>query len=189
MKILGAILAGGQSRRFGSDKALAIVQGKTLFDHVADALRPSCAQLVAAGREWPAMQGVADRPVAGLGPLGGLAGALYYAKNNGYDCVLSCGCDIVGLPLDLVQQLGNGPMHIGRFAHHRPMAFVSCIYARSMARRRSAQPFSVPLCGSYRRTARGNTHRPHQRKQSQRFGLSAIAASLPLAGCSSIAMA
>ena len=109
MKILGAILAGGQSRRFGSDKALAIVQGKTLFDHVADALRPSCAQLVAAGREWPAMQGVADRPVAGLGPLGGLAGALYYAENNGFDCVLSCACDIVGLPLDLVQQLGNGP--------------------------------------------------------------------------------
>ena len=76
MKILGAILAGGQSRRFGSDKAVATWHGKALLDHVADALRPSCAQLIVVGRTWPGLETIADYPAPGLGPLGGLAGAL-----------------------------------------------------------------------------------------------------------------
>jgi molybdenum cofactor guanylyltransferase len=109
MKILGAILAGGQSRRFGSDKAEALVEGKALLDHVADALRPQCTELVIAGREWPGLTSVADIPEAGLGPLGGLAGALDYAERNGFDFVLSCGCDLLGVPVDLAIQLGAAP--------------------------------------------------------------------------------
>jgi molybdenum cofactor guanylyltransferase len=109
MKILGAILAGGQSRRFGSDKAKALFKGKALLDHVADALRPQCAELVIAGREWPGIQSVVDYPEFGLGPLGGLAGALKQAQSNGFDAVLSCGCDVLGLPASLAEQLGAAP--------------------------------------------------------------------------------
>lgn len=109
MKILGAILAGGQSRRFGSDKAKALVDGKALLDHVADALRPQCTELVIAGREWPGLTSVADIPEAGLGPLGGLAGVLDYAERSGFDFVLSCGCDLLGVPVDLAKQLGAAP--------------------------------------------------------------------------------
>jgi molybdenum cofactor guanylyltransferase len=109
MRILGAILAGGQSRRFGSDKAEALFEGKALLDHVADALRPQTAELVIAGREWPGLTSVADIPEAGLGPLGGLAGALDYAERNGFDFVLSCGCDLLGVPVDLAIQLGAAP--------------------------------------------------------------------------------
>lgn len=109
MKILGAILAGGQSRRFGSDKAQAVFEGKALLDHVADALRPQCAELLVAGREWPGIISIADIPENGQGPLGGLAGALVYAKRNGFDAVLSCGCDLLGLPDDLAAQLGDTP--------------------------------------------------------------------------------
>ena len=109
MKTLGAILAGGRSRRFGSDKALALVDGKALLDHVADALRPQCARLVVAGREWAGVESVADLPESGLGPLGGLAGALALAQRDGLDVVLSSGCDILGLPDDLAAQLGPGP--------------------------------------------------------------------------------
>jgi molybdenum cofactor guanylyltransferase len=109
MKILGAILAGGQSRRFGSDKAKALFEGKALLDHVADALSSQCAELVVAGREWPGLVTVADLPEAGLGPLGGLAGALDKAKRNGFDAVLSSGCDVLGLPEDLLEQFGEGP--------------------------------------------------------------------------------
>ena len=109
MKILGGILAGGQSRRFGSDKAEALFEGKALLDHVAAALRPQCAELVIAGREWPGIISVTDVPESGLGPLGGLAGALDYAYRNGFDAVLSCGCDLLGLPLDLAKQLGQDP--------------------------------------------------------------------------------
>jgi molybdenum cofactor guanylyltransferase len=109
MKILGAILAGGQSRRFGSDKALALVEGKPLLAHVADALRPQCAQLVVAGRDWPGIESIADVPEPGLGPLGGLAGALALAQRDGFDAVLSTGCDVLGLPTNLAAHLGAGP--------------------------------------------------------------------------------
>jgi molybdopterin-guanine dinucleotide biosynthesis protein A len=109
MRLLGAILAGGQSRRFGSDKAEALFQGKALLDHVADGLRPQVEALVVAGREWPGLVAVPDWPAAGLGPLGGLAGALQYAQTRGFGALLSCSCDVLGLPDDLIVQLGSGP--------------------------------------------------------------------------------
>jgi molybdopterin-guanine dinucleotide biosynthesis protein A len=109
MRLLGAILAGGQSRRFGSDKAEAIFEGKRLLDHVADALRPQVSALVVAGRKWAGMTAVVDIPTAGLGPLGGLAGALEHACRHDFDAVLSSGCDLVGIPADLAAQLGPGP--------------------------------------------------------------------------------
>jgi molybdenum cofactor guanylyltransferase len=109
MRLLGAILAGGQSRRFGSDKAEALFEGKPLLHHVADALRPQVSALVVAGREWPGITVVADIPEAGLGPLSGLAGALDYACRHDFDAVLSSGCDLLGIPPDLATQLGDGP--------------------------------------------------------------------------------
>lgn len=109
MTILGAILAGGQSRRFGSDKARAVFKGKPLLEHVAEALRPQVDGLVVAGREWAGIASVADIPASGLGPLGGLAGALDHACRHGYDAVLSSGCDLLGIPADLARQLGDGP--------------------------------------------------------------------------------
>lgn len=109
MRILGAILAGGQSRRFGSDKALAEYQGHRLIDHVTDALQPQVDSLICVGRASAEGELVTDLPRPGLGPLGGLAGALDHARRHGYDAVLTCGCDILGLPVDLVQQLGAAP--------------------------------------------------------------------------------
>jgi molybdenum cofactor guanylyltransferase len=109
MRLLGAILAGGQSRRFGSDKAVAMLDGKALLDHVAHALRPQVGALIVAGRDWPGLDSVSDVPEAGLGPLGGLCGALTFACDHGFDAVLSSGCDLIGIPSDLAQLLGEGP--------------------------------------------------------------------------------
>jgi molybdenum cofactor guanylyltransferase len=109
MRLLGAILAGGQSRRFGSDKAAALIEGKALLDHVADSLRPQVEAMIVAGRAWPGLTAVPDMPETRLGPLGGLAGALAHAQAEGFDAVLSCGCDLLGLPDDLARQLGGGP--------------------------------------------------------------------------------
>ena len=39
MRILGAVLAGGASARFGSDKAMAQFAGKPLIEHQAVAFR------------------------------------------------------------------------------------------------------------------------------------------------------
>jgi molybdopterin-guanine dinucleotide biosynthesis protein A len=60
MTLLGAIFAGGASRRFGSDKALADIGGVALLERVAARLRPQCDALVVVGREWPGLESVAD---------------------------------------------------------------------------------------------------------------------------------
>ncbi len=65
------------------------------------------------GRKWPGIASIADWPAPGLGPLGGLAAALNHAQAGGFDAVLSVGCDIVGLPGDLAEQLGPGPAIFG----------------------------------------------------------------------------
>ncbi len=107
MKLLGAIIAGGRARRFGSDKALAAIDGRAMLDHVADRLRPQCDALMVAGRDWPGMDRIDDRPEPGLGPLGGLAGALVFARSRGFDAVLTASCDLPDLPLDLRARLGS----------------------------------------------------------------------------------
>lgn len=107
MKLLGAIIAGGGSTRFGSDKAAALLDGRALIDHVAAFLAPQADLLVVCGRAWPGLVSVADRPSPDLGPLGGLCGALHYAAAHEYDAVLTAGCDVLPVP-DLRALAGPG---------------------------------------------------------------------------------
>lgn len=106
-RLLGAVLAGGRSSRFGSDKALAELRGKPLLTHAAEALARQCGRVIVCGRDWPGLISIADRPEADLGPLGGLNAALHYASANGFDAVLSAGCDTPALPADLGRQLAE----------------------------------------------------------------------------------
>ncbi len=110
MLILGAIVAGGRATRFGADKALAQWRGRALIAHAADALRPWVNELAVCGREWSGLQSIADLPAPGLGPLGGLAGALSYAVGSGFDAVLTIACDTLDVPGDLFERL----------THHAP---------------------------------------------------------------------
>jgi molybdenum cofactor guanylyltransferase len=98
MKLLGAIIAGGKATRFGGDKAAALLNGKALIEHVADALRPQVGALIICGRDWPGLTAVADRPAAGMGPLGGLCAALHYGAEQGFDAVMTAGCDVLPVP-------------------------------------------------------------------------------------------
>ena len=107
-RILGAVLAGGAARRFGSDKALALAHGVSLIDRVADGLRPQVAEMVLCGRALPGWQTLDDRPRAGLGPLGGLCAALHHAQGHGFDAVLSVASDVLPVPPELVRWLGAG---------------------------------------------------------------------------------
>ncbi|MFD1034394.1 molybdenum cofactor guanylyltransferase [Sphingomonas hankookensis] len=104
-RVLGAILGGGRSSRFGSDKALAMLDGEALIDRVAAALAPQVDALIVVGRNHPGLTAVADRPAPDLGPLGGIAGALHYAATKGFDRVLTVPCDAPFLPDDLRQHL------------------------------------------------------------------------------------
>ena len=113
MKLLGAILAGGQARRFGSDKAHAPIGDERLIDIVARALGEQCDGLVVCGRVEAEFACLADSPAPGLGPLGGLYAALQHGEQAGFDTVLSCSCDVPNLPPDLAQKLGRkGPAFV-----------------------------------------------------------------------------
>ena len=79
--VTGVIVAGGKSRRFGSDKASASLRGRPLLQWVRDALAPIVNEIVvvtAAGQTLPPMHPsipvtvVEDREPE-RGPLGGLA--------------------------------------------------------------------------------------------------------------------
>lgn len=107
--ILGAVLAGGKSSRFGSDKALAELAGRTLLSRAVDTLAGWCEHVVVVGRPTAPAPTLPDWPHPGMGPLGGLAAALHLAADEGYEAVLTCGVDSVGLPEDLLAQLTPGP--------------------------------------------------------------------------------
>jgi len=100
------ILAGGRSRRFGSDKARALLQGKPLILHVAEALRPFASSITAvadtAGKyDDFGLRTIADlRP--GLGPLGGLASALAHC---GESWLLLTACDLPGIAQPWIETL------------------------------------------------------------------------------------
>lgn len=109
-KILGAVLAGGRSTRFGSDKAKALLDGRELIEHAAATLAPYATQIVICGRTDPRWTCLVDQPAPDMGPLGGLAAALLHARDHGFDSVLSTGCDMPSLPGTLVEALiGAGP--------------------------------------------------------------------------------
>jgi molybdenum cofactor guanylyltransferase len=98
LKRLGAIIAGGKATRFGGDKAAAMLNGRPLIDHVVEGLRKQVDHLIVVGREWPGLESVSDLPSADLGPLGGINAAFQYAQKNGFDEVMTAGCDVLPVP-------------------------------------------------------------------------------------------
>ena len=110
--ILGVVLAGGGSTRFGSDKALAELGGHTLLNRAFDTLTGFCELVVIAGRERGPGHCIPDWPHPGMGPLAGIAAALHLARDEGYASVLSCGVDSLGLPENLLELISPGPAYV-----------------------------------------------------------------------------
>ena len=94
--MLGAVLAGGESRRFGSDKAAATLGGKTLVDRAGETLAGVFEQVVVISSRgprtarWPH---VADLR-SGEGPLAGVEAALRHASEQALDGVFVLACDL-----------------------------------------------------------------------------------------------
>ena len=105
---MGAVLAGGRSARFGSDKRKAVLGGRSLVSHSIRALENSCAAVVVCGSDVP-FEGDAvpldDLPGPDLGPLGGLCAALAYAQAKGFEEVLTVPVDAHPISPDLLDQL------------------------------------------------------------------------------------
>jgi len=95
---LGAILAGGASRRFGAPKALAEVGGRRIVERVRDALAQAVRDVVLVANE-PALFACLHLPtradrVPGLGALAGIETALRWAMEMGRPGALCVACDM-----------------------------------------------------------------------------------------------
>lgn len=95
---LGAILAGGMSRRFGAPKALAEVGGRAIVVRVRDALAQVARDVVLIANE-PDLFAHLDLPirrddVPGLGAIGGVRKALAWAREERRPGALCIACDM-----------------------------------------------------------------------------------------------
>lgn len=96
-EIFGYVLAGGASSRFGADKALAELQGKSMLMRTVDLVATVCERvaIVAASKrlEGISVETILDR-WPGEGPLGGILTALLHAKGdfgaNTWSLIVSC---------------------------------------------------------------------------------------------------
>jgi molybdopterin-guanine dinucleotide biosynthesis protein A len=95
---LGAILAGGESRRYGAPKALATVDGIRIIDRVVAVLGRVVPDLVLLANEPDlfADLGLPARPdtQSGLGALGGIHTGLHWAAEEGRPGILAVACDM-----------------------------------------------------------------------------------------------
>lgn len=133
-RLLGAVLAGGASRRFGSDKAVAPLAGRSLVEHAAEALAPVCEEVVVVssvpGHDFGSYTTLADsRP--GEGPLAALESALGHAATYGFSAVFVLACDMP-VSRHLTAQLAGA--YDG---------------TTSVAAHREAPPGFEPLCAIY----------------------------------------
>lgn len=106
-RTLGVVLAGGASRRFGSDKALAELDGRSLLAHVVARAAPQVDALVLNGPEDAAGTNLSLVPDCrpSEGPLGGLLAGLSWAKVQGFAYVATFSCDTPFFPTDIVARL------------------------------------------------------------------------------------
>ena len=106
--ISGVILAGGLSTRFGSNKALAIVNGRLLIQNVADLMSSLFAECLLVTNtpeeyEFLSLPMTSDR-YKGSGPLAGIHAALQEVSEPR---VFVVACDMPNLSPELIQYLCN----------------------------------------------------------------------------------
>lgn len=166
--MLGAVLAGGRSRRFGRDKIAVEVEGVPMALRAVRALAPSCAEVViVTSRPTPAEWGtvIPDlRP--GLGPLAGIESALGYAAERGYPAVFVLAADLPRVGPEVVAEVaramagGPAPAPLDRSPVQlagipAPLAGSPAPLAGSpaplaVAAARCGDPDFEPLCAVYR---------------------------------------
>ncbi|MFS7305654.1 molybdenum cofactor guanylyltransferase MobA [Rahnella inusitata] len=101
--ITGVILSGGRSSRMGEDKGLVKANGKPLFEHIAERLRPQVGEILISCNQNTEQYGKEFRTVPDLiqnfsGPLAGMLAALTVSKT---EWVLFVPCDVPGFPDNL----------------------------------------------------------------------------------------
>ena len=127
-ELTGILLVGGASRRFGSPKALARLDGETLAARAWRVLGEACDERIAVGKradELPLPFPVVDDGTEVRAPIAGLVAGLRAASHD----------VSVALPVDC------------------PFVDAAALHTLADACRDAAVPQTGPLPGAYRRTA------------------------------------
>jgi len=123
------ILAGGQSRRFGQDKARVELNGKTLIQRLADLLKSWDMTPTMVAREVDQYADLGLTTIADLrpnmGPLGGLESALHDLLHKGPEqarwlLLLTCDCVVLNKSwINTLVQACNNEVKIVAFRNNR----------------------------------------------------------------------
>ena len=112
--VLGVVIAGGRSVRFGGEKAVADLAGRPLLLWAAARLQKSCAAVAVNARPGTRAEALAraeglavlhDAPGDPAGPLAGVKVGLAWAKGLGARALAVSPCDAPLLPDDLFTHL------------------------------------------------------------------------------------
>jgi molybdopterin-guanine dinucleotide biosynthesis protein A len=112
--VVGLVLAGGRSVRFGGEKAVAKLDGRTLLEWAAERLGTVCARVAINVRRGTEAEAVAraqslptlyDEAGDALGPLAGIKVGLVWAEEQGARALAVSPCDAPLLPDDLYIRL------------------------------------------------------------------------------------
>lgn len=109
--MLGAVLAGGRSARFGVDKSRVEIGGVALVERVARVLGGVVAEVVIVGGAASEI----DEPEPGAGPLQAVVAALEEARRRGYPGVVILACDLPAIDPATVARLA-APLGEGMLA-------------------------------------------------------------------------
>jgi molybdenum cofactor guanylyltransferase len=112
--VVGLVLAGGRSVRFGGEKAVALLEGRPLLEWAAQRLRTVCRSVAINVRPGTEAEAVAkalglptlcDETGDALGPLAGVKVGLIWAEEQGARTLVVSPCDAPLLPDDLYVRL------------------------------------------------------------------------------------
>lgn len=101
--IVGLVLAGGRSRRFGWEKAVVVVQGQPMIAGAVAALSPAVGAVAinapedsgaAAFARAAGLEAIADPPGLPDGPLSGVLAGLRLARDHGRAWLATTPCDL-----------------------------------------------------------------------------------------------
>ena len=97
------ILAGGKSSRMGSNKALILLNGKSIAQYITDTLQQVFPQVYISGKAFSAPDIVCNIPDSdpNKGPMGGICASLAYLKEDAFFAP----CDMPFLSQGLIKEI------------------------------------------------------------------------------------
>ena len=114
--VVGVVIAGGRSVRFGGEKAIAVLAGQPLLLWAVRRLQRSCTAVAVNARPGTEAAALAqaeglpvlhDAPGDPAGPLSGVKAGLAWAQELGARTIAISPCDVPLLPDDLFPRLIN----------------------------------------------------------------------------------